>query len=260
MRLAAALALLAVPVLLNASLLAAQTAGPAQNKVHLAAQPKSPSGQHRPSPRRHRTVSHRHPASTHARPAPAAALPAQVLPAAPPPPNWPIQQKPQPAKVVWDSRGLEIQASNSSLDQILHEVATDIGATVHGLNQDQRIFGTYGPGPARDVLSKLLDGSGLNILMVGDQGGGTPREIVLSTSNPAGAQPAGYPHPPMQSSVQEDPGPPPVNPQEPPHPVPIRNPFGNAGSRTPQEMMQEMQQRQQQIEQQQEEQQNQQPQ
>ncbi len=194
----------------------------------------------------------------HAKAAPAAA--AAAPPPAPPPPAWPVQQKPQPAKVVWDSRGLEIQASNSSLDQILHEVATDIGAKVQGLNEDQRVFGTYGPGPAREVLSTLLDGSGYNILMIGDQGGGTPREIVLSTSNPAGAQPAGYPHPPMQSSVQEDPGPPPVNPQEPPHPVPIRNPFGNAGSRTPQEMMQEMQQRQQQIEQQQEEQQNQQPQ
>ncbi|MFP5204809.1 MAG: hypothetical protein ACLGSH_05600 [Acidobacteriota bacterium] len=257
MRLAAAWALLAVPVLLNASLLAAQTTGPAQNKAPLAAQPKSPSGQHKPSPRRHRTVSHRHPASTHAKPAPAAALPAQVLPAAPPPPNWPIQQKPQPAKVVWDSRGLEIQASNSSLDQILHEVATDIGATVHGLSQDQRIFGTYGPGPARDVLSKLLDGSGLNILMVGDQGGGTPREIVLSTSGPAGAQPAGIPRPPVQDSYQEEPPPAQAYPQAPPRPVPIRNPFGNDGPRTPQEILQQqLQQRQEQVEQQREEQQN----
>ncbi len=61
------------------------------------------------------------------------------------------------------------------------------------MGQDQRIFGAYGPGPARDVLSQLLDGSGYNVLMIGDQGQGTPRRIVLS-ARPAGpAQPSGNP-------------------------------------------------------------------
>ena len=48
------------------------------------------------------------------------------------------------------------------------------------MGADERIFGTYGPGPARDVLSQLLDGSGYNVLMVGDRGAGTPRRIVLT--------------------------------------------------------------------------------
>ena len=48
-----------------------------------------------------------------------------------------------------------------SLDEILHEVAAEMDAKLEGLAQDQRIFGTYGPGPAREVLSKLLDGCGL---------------------------------------------------------------------------------------------------
>lgn len=224
-------------------MLAAQTPPSAHRKVSPA--------QHKVSAQHRRAVPRRHSASTRKKAAPAAAVQPPAPPPAPPPPDWPVKQEPKPAKVTWDSRGLEIQASNSSLDQILHEVATDIGAKVQGLSQDQRIFGTYGPGPARDVLSDLLDGSGYNVLMVGDQGGGAPREIVLSTSGPAGAHPAGNPRPPMQA---EEPRPYPVYQQ--PHPMPIRNPFGNAEPRTPQQVIQEMQQRREEIEQEREEQQN----
>jgi hypothetical protein len=60
-------------------------------------------------------------------------------------------------------------------------VATATGAKVEGFDADQRIFGVYGPGQARDVLGQLLQGSGYNVLMVGDQGQGTPRVIVLSS-------------------------------------------------------------------------------
>ncbi len=111
------------------------------------------------------------------------------MPAAPPPPNWPINDKPIPATVVWDSHGLRIDAANSSLDQILKEVSTDTGAKVEGLNADQRVFGSYGPGPANEVLSQLLNGTGYNVLMIGDQGEGTPRQIVLS-AKPTGPAPA----------------------------------------------------------------------
>jgi hypothetical protein len=95
-------------------------------------------------------------------------------------PDWPVNEKPGPANVVWDSHGLRIDASNSSLEQILKDVSTDTGAKVEGLHTDERIFGTYGPGTAREVLSQILDGSGYNVLMIGDQGQGTPRQIVLS--------------------------------------------------------------------------------
>ena len=44
----------------------------------------------------------------------------------------------------WDSRGLEIEAYNSSLNQILRQVAADTGAKLEGLTQDQRVFGSYG--------------------------------------------------------------------------------------------------------------------
>ena len=186
-------------------------------------------------------------------PPPPPAQPAQELvPPAPPPPNWPANDQPTLATVVWNSQGLRIDASNSSLQQILREVSTETGARVEGLHADQRIFGSFGPGPARDVLTQLLDGSGYNVLMIGDQGQGTPREIVLS-ERPKGPQP---PVPPSQNlnaednnnDVAEQP-----QPQPPPQPQPMPNATNgfNPGAppRTPQQIIQELQQRQQQIQQ-----------
>jgi hypothetical protein len=54
-------------------------------------------------------------------------------PPASPAPIWPASQPPNQARVSWDSRGLEIEAFNSSLNQILHQVAADTGAKLEGL-------------------------------------------------------------------------------------------------------------------------------
>jgi hypothetical protein len=163
---------------------------------------------------------------------------------APKPPVWPVNDLPENATVVWNSQGLRIDAANSSLSQILKEVSTVIGTKVEGLGSDQRIFGAYGPGPARDVLAKLLDGSGYNILMIGDQGQGTPRSIVLS------AQPKGdAPQVANDSATPNDENADAADDQPQPQPQPpaIRNGFApGAPPRTPQQIMQEMQQRQQQ--------------
>ncbi len=175
----------------------------------------------------------------------------QIAPVAavvPKPPDWPANAHPAEATVVWNSQGLRIDAANSSLSQILNDVATTTGAKVAGMGADQRIFGSYGPGPARDVLVKLLDGSGYNVLMIGDQGQGTPREIVLS------AQPLGSPAPVTNTQTvssddnadsddqsQQQPQPQSL-PQQPPA---MRNGFGpGVPPRTPQQVMQEMQQQQ----------------
>src|ERR1700758_760018 len=70
-------------------------------------------------------------------------------PPAPDPPKWPLNDAPSPAAVKWDSHGLQVDAPNSSLRQILDEVASTTGAKVEGLGPDERVFGEYGPGPAR---------------------------------------------------------------------------------------------------------------
>jgi hypothetical protein len=179
------------------------------------------------------------------------AKPAASRPAAPPAPaqyqtpNWPANDPPSKASVVWNSHGLRIQAANSSLEQILHEVSAETGAKVQGFSTDQRVFGNYGPGAMRDVLSQLLEGSGYNVLMVGGQGSGAPLEIVLS-ERPVGAPPPVVQNQPVEAddnSAETD-----QQPQPPPVPAPIRTGFApGMEPRTPQQIMEEMRERQQQM-------------
>jgi hypothetical protein len=165
-------------------------------------------------------------------------------------PNWPVNDKPSPASVVWDATGLRINASNASLQQILSEVSTETGTKVEGMGADQRVYGEYGPGQARDVLSQLLQGSGYNVLAAGDLGQGAPREIILSPrqSGPAGAP--GATNRPQQDPDEDIPEQPEDQQLQPPVQVPQpqagpRPGFGpNGPVRTPQQVMEEMQQRQ----------------
>lgn len=137
---------------------------------------------------------------------------------------WPANDKPVDAAITWDSHGLLISATNSSLQQILKDVATVTGATVEGLDTDQRIYGVYGPGAARDVLADLLRGTSYNVLMIGDQGEGTPREIVLSArSNNTGQTVASNPQPSNDDDPDTD-----DQPQQ-SQPPPVRQPFGQRG-------------------------------
>lgn len=243
---AASAAVFAVQLLLGVAL-AAQTPatpapGPKQSHPHAAAHA-------RPYPHKKSVA-----AKASAQPAP------QPAPAAPPLPNWPANKKPAEASVVWDSHGLFIQASNSSLDQILRDVSLKTGARVEGMGADERVFGIYGPGPARDVLTELLDGSGYNILMIGDQGQGSPRRIVLSSRATVPPQTSGNANPgansenntendqeAQQTVEPEQPGPgeqprPGTSEYNSAQPVPVR---------TPQEIFQERQQQMLQLRQQQ---------
>lgn len=188
-------------------------------------------------PRKHTARQHRVPAKAEA----AAAPSAPVTPPAPKPPDWPVNDKPTAANVVWDSHGLQVVASNSSLGQILKDVALAIGARLQGFNQDQRVFGSYGPGPAREVIAQLLNGSGYNVLMVGDQGKGAPRQIVLSTP---GAQGAVIQPPAGNVSSDDADAPDSADEEQPQQPEPIRQ---QMPPRTPQQIQQQFQQRMEQM-------------
>ena len=138
-------------------------------------------------------------------PAPAQPAPAPA-PVQPRLPDWPANNVPTEASIVFDSHGLLIVASNSSLVQVLKEVGVETGAKVEGLDADQRVFGTYGPGPVRDVVTQLLDGSGYNVLLIGDRGEGTPRRIVLTIRTGSGLHPTGNaaPKPPSDDDSDAD--------------------------------------------------------
>ncbi len=228
--LAAAVALIATGALISTQLKAQSPSGQTPAPA-LASDPKTMPRHKRPSP-----------AKMLVDPMPVVTMP--VAPPVPETPNWPAYDKAGQASVVWDSRGLSIEATNSSLEQILKDVSTATGARVDGLTSDQRVFGTYGPGQARDVLSQLLQGSGFNVIMIGDQGAGAPRQILLSVRQAGGANPVARNNP---SANEEDEA---EEPPAPPDPGPSRPGFPpGAQPRTPQQIMQEMQQRQQQMQQ-----------
>jgi hypothetical protein len=220
----------AVAVLTVSAALAAAQTPPAQTQV------PSPTPLHKP------INHHQHPNPSKLLTVPAPVLQEPAAPPEPPKPDWPAFDKPSPAAVVWDSHGLTIAAANSSLEQILKEVSTETGAKVEGLTADQRVFGNYGPGQARDVLSQLLQGSGLNVIMIGNQGQGAPKQILLSMKPAGGAQPAARNNASSndEEEVEEQP--------EPPEPAPSRPGFP---PRTPQQIEQEMELRREQLQQQQ---------
>ncbi|HEX3471938.1 MAG TPA: hypothetical protein VHT28_12220 [Silvibacterium sp.] len=165
-----------------------------------------------------------------------------------------------PAKVDLTTDHLAIRADNSSLSEILHQVTAASGMTVEGLGQDQRIFGSYGPGEPYEVLSALLHGSGYNVVMLGQTATGAPRQLVLSPrsasiSNNAPSRPAQTEQDEEDDEVQAQPAQP--TPETPPAPAPGQSPQG--GVRTPQQMLQELQQMRQLQQQQQQQQQQQAP-
>ena len=217
-----------------------------------------------------------HPARSHRPRAghPAATTPVDPVspaPQVPEPPKWPANEAAKQPSVTWNSEGLRIQASNSNLSQILNQISTRTGAKIEGLGKDERVFGDFGPGQAKDVLAQLLHGSSYDYLILGDQGQGTPRTVILTarknTPAPDGnsANPVPDQQPDDDSVVEpdndeQDPQPPQVfQPAQPPQQPP--QPDNPQGPLTPQQRMQLMQQqRLQQMQQMQQQYQQQQPQ
>lgn len=197
-------------------------------------------------------------------PANTAAPPAQApLPS----PSWPVNDPPAPPSVILDSQGLHIIADNASLSSILDQIATETGAKIEGLSEDERVFGDYGPGSPREVLAQLFNGANYNVLILGDLAQTEPIHVLLSPRRAgASSQPSGQPRQPEQ----EEDSPEPQEEQPQPYQPPVVNRPPNQPNRplnqpstqpdrpltpleqlTPQERMQQMQELQRQFQQQQ---------
>jgi hypothetical protein len=127
------------------------------------------------------------PGAADARKAPASAPPEKAAVNSPALPPSLMDKPARPARITLNDGLLTIQADNSSLSAILQHLTSAGGMTVDGFRQDQRVFGSYGPGNPRDVLSSLLQDAGYNFLIVGTTDQGTPKEIVLTARSGAGA-------------------------------------------------------------------------
>lgn len=148
--------------------------------------------------------------------------------------------------MTWGSQGLKIEATNSSLMQIMDDVSTATGTKVVGLNSDERIFGVYGPGTERDVLSQLLQGTGYNIMMLGSESSEKPMQVLLTPRT--GGTNVTFPAPSAvaNNAAAEEPDEP-EEPQPPPPPPNTATPgmgAPNSPVRTPQQIMQQIRERQ----------------
>jgi hypothetical protein len=111
----------------------------------------------------------------------------------PPLPSGPLAQVPMdqlpstPPQVSFQDGLLTIVAQNSSLGDILREVHKLTGAEIEvPPNAGERVATRLGPGPARDVLASLLNGSSFNYVMVGSVADPNTVASVMLMPKPAG--------------------------------------------------------------------------
>jgi len=157
----------------------------------------------------------------------------------------------QPAKkaeVSVTQAGISVQADNSNLSQVLHDISSATGMKVEGLAHDERIFGNYGPAAPRDLLTTLLYGAGYNVLMVGEIADGAPRQLILSQRSGGTAAPAAGAAPANTEEDEPEPDPgegqeiEPTPPQaQPPPPMQRFNSTPGSEVRTPQQLLEQLQ-------------------
>jgi hypothetical protein len=144
-----------------------------------------------------------------------------------------------PLRVGFDRGLLTISARNATLAAVLYQVHLRTGADIpipSGAEQEQVAI-QAGPGPAKDVIAALLNGSRFNYVLQGTaqdpQGVGTliltPKSNVSEGSPVAAPQPTGTPdgqlaaptdppNPPMETGQPMPPNPEmPANPELPPN-------------------------------------------
>jgi hypothetical protein len=83
-----------------------------------------------------------------------------------------------PATVEYTDGRIAVTADNSSLKDILREIARRAGMAVEGSVIEERVFGQYGPGAPAEVLSALLVGTGTNIMVA--SGKSHAPQLILS--------------------------------------------------------------------------------
>jgi len=209
---------------------------------------------------------------------------APQLPPLPSGPTGPVQPIPLdaiaavPPQVSYANDQLTINAPNSTLADILRAVRKQTGAEIEVPSAPERVVTRLGPGPARDVVAQLLNGSRFNYVLLGspsDDAVLTKVVLVAKTGPDTITPPPPAPAPAVgitQASTSAPPQEPPPeaadaeqqddnaanadDPATPDQPAQEadqqqqQNP-DQPGVKTPQQMLQEMQQRQMQLQQQQ---------
>ena len=86
------------------------------------------------------------------------------------------------AEVTYASGLISVNANNSSLNQILREIARQTGMKITGGVHEERVFGHYGPATPEVILLTLIDGNSTNMLLR-QTATNQPRELILTPRN-----------------------------------------------------------------------------
>ena len=105
-----------------------------------------------------------------------------------------IQHAGRIAEVTYLHGRLEVTADNSSLNQILREIARQTGMKITGSIADERVYGKYGPATAGEILSILLDGTGTNMMLT-ETASEAPAELILTPQEGPHTPPSVRPQP-----------------------------------------------------------------
>jgi hypothetical protein len=184
----------------------------------------------------------------------------QPAPTPPPAPPPTLEQMPAlPPKVRFSNGLLSIVAENSTLSDILRAVRTQTGAAVEiPPNATERVVTHLGPGPAREVLASLLNGSHFNYVMLGSATNPNMVDRVILTSKSGGVSDAGAAMAPEQkptaAAAMDEPDTPGVDISEQPVDDPAetsaseenqpQQPNGQPQVKTPEQLLRELQQQQ----------------
>jgi hypothetical protein len=202
------------------------------------------------------------------------------LPPLPSGPTGPIQQVPLDTiapvlpQVSYENGQLTIVAPNSTLGDVLRAVRKQTGAEIEVPEAKERVVTHLGPGPARDVIAELLNGSRFNYVLLGSpEDASVLTRVVLvpktgpetAANQPGGQQQAAMRHPVEMAQQAEETMPDandaeaadennvddtPDQPAAEEQPVAQPDQSGQPPIKTPQQLLQEMQQRQLQMQQQ----------
>jgi hypothetical protein len=178
-----------------------------------------------------------------------------------------------PPQVTFENNELTIVAPNSTLADILRAVRKQTGAEIDVPPAPERVVTHLGPGPAREVLADLLNGSRFNYVLLGspaDQTALTRVVLVPKLGGPEAPPNAVAQNTPRPGQAVETPEPDPVpeateaeaaddssnnaddtTEQQQPAEAEQTPAPDQPNVKTPQQMLQEMQQRQMQLQQQQ---------
>lgn len=183
---------------------------------------------------------------------------------------------PTAPRITYRNGLLSVESVNARLVDILNGVRAKAGIQFEGLqSSSDRVAGKFGPAPAGEVLTNLLEGSRYDYVIIGvpDDPAVVQRVILTPSasaaaaagSNPAGAQPAQEANGDEDDSPDDDADTTEQTSQTPQTPQTLQQPQvvpgqprGNQGTKTPEELLEELKRMQQQSMQQNQQNQNQQ--